>query len=146
MVIKNIEEIDKIANEIFNRKALLPIDPSEYEHLKEISSSIETIKIDIPILTNDTIASIEDELTTIDQNAISSGIFFICENNIITMDQLEMLSSLIIKHIDIKNYTFGLGGNSSYPKGAEIYIIIDTVSKSVSQLSCKKGPAKFGQS
>ena len=57
MVIKNIEEIDKIANEIFNRKALLPIDPSEYEHLKEISSSIEAIKIDIPILTNDKIAS-----------------------------------------------------------------------------------------
>ena len=25
-------------------------------------------------------------------------------------------------------------------------IVIDTVSKSVSQLSCKKGPAKFGQS
>lgn len=124
MVIKNIEEIDKIANEIFNRKALLPIDPSEYEHLKEISSSIEALKIDIPILTNDTIVSIEDELTTIDQNAISSGIFYICENNVITMDQLEMLSSLIIKHIDIKNYTFGLGGISTYPKGAEIYIII----------------------
>ena len=123
MVIKNIKEIDNIANEIFNCKALLPIDPSEYKHLKEISSSIEAFKIDIPILTNDTIVSIEDELTTIDQSIISSGIFYICENNVITMDQLEMLSSIIIKHIDIKNYIFGLGGNSSYPKGAEIYII-----------------------
>lgn len=124
MVIKSVEEIDKIANEIICCKThLLPIDPSEYEHLKEISSSIEAIKIDIPILTNDKIASIEDELTTIDQNTISSGIFFICGNNIITMDQLEMLSSLIIKHIDIKNYTFGLGGVSTYPKGAEIYLI-----------------------
>ena len=125
MVIKRIEEIDKIVNEIICCKThWLPIDPSEYEHLKEISSSIEAFKIDIPILTNDTIASIEDELITIDQNTISSGIFFICENKIITMDQLEMLSSLIIKHIDIKNYTFGLGGISTYPKGAEIYIII----------------------
>lgn len=124
MVIKNIKEIDNIANEIFNCKALLPIDPSEYKHLKEISSSIEAFKIDIPILTNDTIVSIEDELTTIDLSIISSGIFYICENNVITMDQLEMLSSIIIKHIDIKNYIFGLGGNSSYPKGAEIYIII----------------------
>ena len=125
MVIKSIEEIDKIANEIICCKThLLPINPSEYEHLKEISSSIEAIKIDLPIQTYDSIASIEDELTTIDQNTISSGIFFICENNIITMDQLEMLSSLIIKHIDIKNYTFGLGGVSTYPKGAEIYIII----------------------
>ena len=124
MVIKNIKEIDNIANEIFNCKALLPIDPSEYKHLKEISSSIEAFKIDIPILTNDTIVSIEDELTTIDQSIISSGIFYICENNVITMDQLEMLSSLIIKHIDIKNYTFELGGVSTYPKGAEIYIII----------------------
>ena len=124
MVIKNIKEIDNIANEIFNCKALLPIDPSEYKHLKEISSSIEDFKIDIPILTNDTIVSIEDELTTIDQSIISSGIFYICENNVITMDQLEMLSSTIIKHIDIKNYIFGLGGNSSYSKGAEIYIII----------------------
>jgi hypothetical protein len=101
---KRFEEIDKIANEIICCKThLLPIDSSDYEHLKEISSSIEAIKIDIPILTYDSIASIEDELTTIDQNTISSGIFFICENNIITMDQLEMLSSLIIKHIDIKN-------------------------------------------
>jgi hypothetical protein len=125
MVIKSIEEIDKIANEIICCKThLLPIDSSDYEHLKEISSSIEAIKIDLPIQTYDSIASIEDELTTIDQNTISSGIFFICENNIITMDQLEMLSSLIIKHIDIKNYTFGLGGVSTYPKGAEIYIII----------------------
>ena len=124
MVIKNIKEIDNIANEIFNCKALLPIDPSQYKHLKEISSSIEAFKIDIPILTNDTIVSIEDELTTIDQSIISSGIFYICENNVITMDQLEMLSSIIIKHIDIKNYIFGLGGNSSYPKGAEIYIFI----------------------
>lgn len=124
MVIKNIKEIDNIANEIFNCKALLPIDPSEYKHLKEISSSIEAFKIDIPILTNDTIVSIEDELTTIDQSIISSGIFYICENNVITMDQLELLSSIIIKHIDIKNYVFGLGGVSMYPKGAEIYIII----------------------
>ena len=45
MVIKNIKEIDNIANEIFNAKALLPIDPSEYKHLKEISSSIEAFKI-----------------------------------------------------------------------------------------------------
>ena len=89
MVIKNIKEIDNIANEIFNCKALLPIDPSEYKHLKKISSSIEAFKIDIPILTNDTIVSIEDELTTIDQSIISSGIFYICENNVITMDQLE---------------------------------------------------------
>jgi hypothetical protein len=124
MVIKNIKEIDNIANEIFNCKALLPIDPSEYKHLKEISSSIEAFKIDIPILTNDTIVSIEDELTTIDQSIISSGIFYICENNVIRMDQLELLSSIIIKHIDIKNYVFGLGGVSMYPKGAEIYIII----------------------
>lgn len=60
MVFKNIKEIDNIANEIFNCKALFPIDPSEYKHLKEISSSIEAFKIDIPILTNDTIVSIED--------------------------------------------------------------------------------------
>lgn len=124
MVIKNIKEIDNIANEIFNCKALLPIDPSEYKHLKEISSSIEAFKIDIPILTNDTIVSIEDELTTIDQDIISSGIFYICENNIITMDQLDMLLSLVSKHFDIENFICGLNGTSIYPKGAEIYIII----------------------
>mgnify|MGYP003450009853 FL=1 len=124
MVIKNIKEIDNIANEIFSCNALLPIDPSEYKHLKEISSSIEAFKIDIPILTNDTIVSIEDELTTIDQSIISSGIFCICENNVITMDQLDMLLSLVSKHFDIENFICGLGGNSSYPKGAEIYIII----------------------
>ena len=124
MVIKNIKEIDNIANEIFNCKALLPIDPSEYKHLKEISSSIEAFKIDIPILTNDTIVSIEDELTTIDQSIISSGIFYICENNIITMDQLDMLLSLVSKHFDIENFICGLNGTSIYPKGAEIYIII----------------------
>ena len=125
MVIKSIEEIDKIANEIICCKThLLPIDSSDYEHLKEISSSIEAIKIDLPIQTYDSIASIEDELTTIDQNTISSGIFFICEKNIITMGQLEMLSSLVSKHFDIENFICGLNGTSIYPKGAEIYIII----------------------
>ena len=125
MVIKNIKEIDNIANEIFNGKThWLSIDYTEYEHLKEISSSIEAIKIDIPILTNDTIVSIEDELTTIDQSIISSGIFYICENNIITMDQLDMLLSLVSKHFDIENFICGLNGTSIYPKGAEIYIII----------------------
>ena len=116
MHIKNIKEIDNIANQVFSHKShMLSIDFTEYEQLKENSSSIEAIKIDIPILTNDPIDSFEDELTTIDQSIISSGIFYICENNVITMDQLEMLSSTIIKHIDIKNYRFGLGGNSSYP-------------------------------
>lgn len=124
MVIKNIKEIDNIANEIFNCKALLPIDPSEYKHLKEISSSIEAFKIDIPILTNESIASIEDCFKTIDQDIISSGIFYICENNIITMDQLDMLLSLVSKHFDIENFICGLNGTSIYPKGAEIYIII----------------------
>ena len=125
MHIKNIKEIDNIANQIFCHKShMLPIDPSEYEHLKEISSSIEAFKIDIPILTNDTIVSIEDELTTIDQSIISSGIFYICENNIITMDQLDMLLSLVSKHFDIENFICGLNGTSIYPKGAEIYIII----------------------
>ena len=58
MVIKNIKEIDNIANEIFNCKALLPIDPSEYKHLKENSSSVEAFKIDIPIHRNESIASL----------------------------------------------------------------------------------------
>jgi hypothetical protein len=125
MVIKNIKEVDNIANEIFNGKThLLSIDYTEYEHLKENSSSIEVIKIDIPILTNDSIASIEDELTTIEENTISSGIFCICENNTLTMNQMEKLSSVIIKHINIKNFKFGLSGFSKFPKGAEIYIFI----------------------
>ena len=100
MVIKNIKEIDNIANEIFNCKALLPIDPSEYKHLKEISSSIEAFKIDIPILTNDTIVSIEDELTTIDQSIISSGIFYICENNVNSLRK----SSFYMKSFKKRNH------------------------------------------
>ena len=125
MHIKNIKEIDNIANQIFSHKShMLSIDFTEYEQLKENSSSIEAIKIDIPILTNDPIDSFEDELTTIDQDTISSGIFYICENNIITMDQFDTLLSLVSKHFDINNFICGLSGSSIYPRGAEIYIIV----------------------
>lgn len=125
MHIKNIKEIDNIANQIFCHKShMLSVDLNEYELLKENSSSVEAFKIDIPILTNESIASIEDCFKTIDQDIISSGIFYICENNIITMDQLDMLLSLVSKHFDIENFICGLNGTSIYPKGAEIYIII----------------------
>ena len=125
MVIKDIKEIDEIARRIFGRTAhLLSLDLAEYDHLKERSAAIEVIKMDIPRLTDGAIDSVEEALKDIDTSKANACIVYVCENNIITVEQTDRLLSLMDKYLGGTDLTFGFSGVVRSKVDAEVYVFV----------------------
>lgn len=125
MLIKDIREIDDIARRIFGRTAhLFSLDLAEYNHLKETSAAIEVIKMDIPRLTNGAIDSVEEALKDIDTSKANACIVYVCENNIITVEQTDRLLSLMDKYLGDTDLTFGLSGVVKSEVDAEVYVFV----------------------
>ncbi len=125
MVIKDIREIDEIASRVFGRtEHLLSLDLAEYNHLKESSAAIEVIKMDIPKLTDGAIDSVEEALKDIDTSKANACIVYVCENNIITVEQTDRLLSLMDKYLGGTDLTFGLSGVVKSEVDAEVYVFV----------------------
>lgn len=125
MVIKNIREIDEIARRIFGRTAhLFSLDLAEYDHLKERSAAIEVIKMDIPKLTDGAIDSVEEALKDIDTSKANACIVYVCENNIITVEQTDRLLSLMDKYLGDTDLAFGFSGGVRSEVDAEVYVFV----------------------
>ena len=125
MVIKDIREIDDIARRVFGRtNHLLSLDLAEYNHLKESSAAIEVIKMDIPKLTDGAIDSVEEALKDIDTSKANACIVYVCENNIITVEQTDRLLSLMDKYLGGTDLTFGLSGVVKSEVDAEVYVFV----------------------
>ena len=125
MVIKDIREIDDIARRVFGRTDhLLSLDLAEYNHLKETSAAIEVIKMDIPKLTDGAIDSVEEALKDIDTSKANACIVYVCENNIITVEQTDRLLSLMDKYLGGTDLTFGLSGVVKSEVDAEVYVFV----------------------
>lgn len=125
MVIKDIREIDEIACRVFGRtEHLLSLDLAEYNHLKESSAAIEVIKMDIPKLTDESIASVEEAVKDIDTSKANAYIVYVCENNIITVEQTDRLLSLMDKYLGDTDLTFGFSGTVRSEVDAEVYIFV----------------------
>jgi hypothetical protein len=125
MVIKDIREIDDIARRVFGRtEHLLSLDLAEYNHLKESSAAIEVIKMDIPRLTDGAIDSVEEEVKDIDTSKANACIVYVCENNIITVEQTDRLLSLMDKYLGDTDLTFGFSGTVRSEVDAEVYVFV----------------------
>lgn len=125
MVIKDIREIDDIARRVFGRtEHLLSLDLAEYNHLKESSAAIEVIKMDIPRLTDGAIDSVEEALKDIDTSKANACIVYVCENNIITVEQTDRLLSLMDKYLGDTDLTFGLSGVVKSEVDAAVYVFV----------------------
>lgn len=125
MVIKDIREIDKIARRVFGRtEHLFSLDLAEYDHLKEKSAAIEVIKMDIPRLTDGAIDSVEEALKDIDTSKANACIVYVCENNIITVEQTDRLLSLMDKYLGDTDLTFGLSGVVKSEVDAAVYVFV----------------------
>ena len=125
MLIKDIREIDDIARRVFGRTDhLLSLDLAEYNHLKESSAAIEVIKMDIPKLTDESIASVEEAVKDIDTSKANACIVYICENNIITVEQTDRLLSLMERFLGGTDLTFGLSGVVKSEVDAEVYVFV----------------------
>ena len=125
MVIKDIREIDDIARRVFGRTDhLLSLDLAEYNHLKESSAAIEVIKMDIPKLSDESIASVEEAVKDIDTSKANAYIVYVCENNIITVEQTDRLLSLMDKYLGGTDLTFGLSGVVKSEVDAEVYVFV----------------------
>ena len=125
MVIKDIREIDDIARRVFGRtEHLFSLDLAEYNHLKETSAAIEVIKMDIPKLTDEAIASVEEEVKDINTSKANACIVYVCENNIITVEQTDRLLSLMDKYLGDTDLTFGLSGVVKSEVDAEVYVFV----------------------
>ena len=122
MVIKDVKEIDDIARRMFGRtEHLFSLDLAEYDHLKEVSAAIEMIKMDTPKLTDGYIDSVEEAVKDIDTSKANA---YICENNIITVEQTDRLLSLMNKYLGDTDLTFGFSGTVRSEVDAEVYVFV----------------------
>ena len=125
MVIKDVKEIDDIARRVFGRtEHLLSLDLAEYNHLKESSAAIEVIKMDIPKLTDEAIASVEEEVKDINTSKANACIVYVCDKNKITVEQTDRLLSLMERFLGDTDLTFGFSGIVRSEVDAEVYVFV----------------------
>ena len=125
MLIKDIREIDEIARRVFGRtEHLFSLDLAEFDHLKESVAAIEVIKMDIPRLTDGAIDSVEEEVKDIDTSKANACIVYVCENNIITVEQTDRLLSLMDKYLGDTDLAFGFSGGVKSEVDAEVYVFV----------------------
>jgi hypothetical protein len=80
--------------------------------------------MDIPRLTDGAIDSVEEEVKNIDTSKANACIVYVCENNIITVEQTDRLLSLMDKYLGDTDCAFGFSGFVNSEVDAEVYVLV----------------------
>ena len=78
----------------------------------------------IPKLTDGYIDSVEEALKDIDTSKANACIVYVCENNIITVEQTDRLLSLMERFLGGTDLTFGFSGIVRSEVDAEVYVFV----------------------
>ena len=130
MIITDIKQIDCIAEETFGKtKGIVSVDMKDYAFIKEHSSSLKAIKIEMSEISEESFVELDKVLKEVcggkDCNILLyiSGNSIASETNAITMEHLQLFNNSIDKYVtDNSDIIWGIGENAK--ENNEILIIV----------------------
>ena len=132
MIITDIKQIDCIAEETFGKtKGIISVDMTDYTFIKEHSSSLKAIKIEMSEISEESFVELDKALEEVcgykDCNILLyiSGNSLDSETNAITMDQLQLFAKSIEKYVtENSNIIWGIGENTKVNNEITTLIIV----------------------
>ena len=131
MIITDIKQIDRIAEETFGKtKDLVSVDMKDYAFIKEHSESLKVIKFEVPALTEDVVRSLDDAIIEAGKENVSNVLLYIKGNGsdagirAVTIEQFNMFIEALNKHLETANIIWGMGDDNENRENISILIIL----------------------
>ena len=131
MIITDIKQIDRIAEETFGKtKGIVSVDMKDYAFIKEHSEYLKTIRLDVPALTEDVVRSFDEAIIVAGKENVSNVLLYIkgngCDAGIraVTIDQFNLFIEMLNKHLETANIIWGMGDDNESDKNISILIIL----------------------
>lgn len=132
MIITDVKQIDRIAEEAFGKtKGIISVDMTDYTFIKEHSSSLKAIKIEMSEISEESFVELDKALEEVCGYKDCNILLYISGNsldsatNAITMDQLQLFAKSIEKYVtDNSNIIWGIGENTKVNNEITTLIIV----------------------
>ena len=131
MIITDIKQIDRIAEETFGKtKGIVSVDMKDYAFIKEHSEYLKTIRLDVPALTEDVVRSFDEAIVEVDKENVSNVLLYIKGNgsdvgiSAVTVEQFNMFIEAFNKHLETANIIWGMGDDNESAENISILIIL----------------------
>ena len=131
MIITDIKQIDRIAEETFGKtKGVVSVDMKDYAFIKEHSEYLKTIRLDVPALTEDVVRSFDEAIVEVGKENVSNVLLYIKGNgsdvgiSAVTVEQFNMFIEAFNRHLEAANIIWGMGDDNESDKNISILIIL----------------------
>lgn len=131
MIITDIKQIDRIAEETFGKtKGIVSVDMKDYAFIKEHSESLNAIKFEEPALTEDVVRSLDDAIIEAGKENVSNVLLYIKGNGsdagirAVTIEQFNMFIEALNKQLETAYIIWGMGDDEENRENISILIIL----------------------
>lgn len=131
MIITDIKQIDRIAEETFGKtKGIVSVDMKDYAFIKEHSEYLKTIRLDVPALTEDVVRSFDEAIVEVGNENVSNVLLYIKGKgsnagiSTVTVEQFNMFIEAFNRHLETANIIWGMGDDNESDKNISILIIL----------------------
>ena len=131
MIITDIKQIDRIAEETFGKtKGIVSVDMKDYAFIKEHSESLKVIKFEVPALTEDVVRSLDETIIETGKENVNNVLLYIKGNGsdagirAVTIEQFNMFIEALNKHLETANIIWGMGVDEENRENISILIIL----------------------
>ena len=129
MIITDIKQIDRIAEETFGKtKGVVSVDMKDYAFIKEHSEYLKTIRLDVPALTEDVVRSFNEAIVEVGNENVSNVLLYIKGNgsdagiSAVTVEQFNMFIEVF--NLEAADIIWGMGDDNESDKNISILIIL----------------------
>lgn len=126
MIINEITQIDHWVEELSRGPSnIISIDIKDYALIKNRSVSMKAVKYDTTELTEEILASIDDEFKELGKGKVNDLLlFFKCgRTTSFTIEEMVLLSDSIQRHIETENIIWGMSANNDDTTGLTIFVV-----------------------
>ena len=131
MIITDIKQIDRIAEETFGKtKGVVSVDMKDYAFIKEHSEYLKTIRLDVPALTEDVVRSFDEAIVEVGKENVSNVLLYIKGNGsdvgirTVMVEQFNMFIEAFNRHLETANIIWGMGDDNESAENISILIIL----------------------
>ena len=131
MIITDIKQIDRIAEETFSKtKGIVSVDMKDYAFIKEHSESLKAIKFEVSALTEEVVRSLDEVIIEAGKENVSNVLLYIKGNGsdagiqAVTIEQFNMFFEAFNKHLKTANIIWGMGDDNEIRENISILIIL----------------------
>lgn len=131
MIITDIEQIDRIAEETFGTtKGIVSVDMKDYAFIKEHSESLKMIILKLPAITEDVAHSLDEAILEAGKENVCSALLYIKGNGsdagvrAVTVEQFEMFIEVFNKHLETADIIWGMGEHAGSHENTSLLVIL----------------------